>query len=73
MRPDSISQAFERVCKAAGIEGMAFHDLRHEATSQMLEKGLALMEVAAIMGHKTLPMLKWYTHLKADNPVENLG
>jgi integrase len=33
MRPDSISQAFERVCKAAGIEGLTFHDLRHEATS----------------------------------------
>ena len=24
MRPDSISQAFERVCKAAGIEGLTF-------------------------------------------------
>ena len=28
MRPDSISQAFERVCKTAGIEGLTFHDLR---------------------------------------------
>jgi len=25
MRPDSISQAFERVCKAAGVEGLTFH------------------------------------------------
>ncbi|MHB1514081.1 site-specific integrase, partial [Acidiferrobacter sp.] len=39
MRPDSISQAFERVCKAAGIEGLTFHDLRHEATSRLFEQG----------------------------------
>ena len=54
IRADSISQAFERVCKAAGIEGLTFHDLRHEATSRLFEKGLNPMEVAAITGHKTL-------------------
>ena len=57
MRPDSISQAFERVCKAAGIKGLTFHDLRHEATSRLFEKGLGLMEVASITGHKTMQML----------------
>jgi integrase len=73
MRPDSISQAFERVCKAADIEGLTFHDLRHEATSRLFEKGLNPMEVAAITGHKTLQMLKRYTHLKAKDLVERLG
>nr|WP_205736194.1 site-specific integrase [Acidiferrobacter sp. SPIII_3] len=53
MRPDSISQAFERVCKAAGITGLTFHDLRHEAASRLSEKGFGAMEVAAITGHKT--------------------
>ena len=67
MRPDSISQAFERVCKAAGIEGLTFHDLRHEATSRLFEKGLNPMQVAAITGHKTLQMLKRYTHLRAED------
>ena len=73
MRPDSISQAFERVCKVAGIEGLTFHDLRHEATSRLFEKGLNPMEVAAITGHKTLQMLKRYTHLKAKDLVGRLG
>ena len=72
IRPDSISQAFERVCKAAGIEGLTFHDLRHEATSRLFEKGLNPMEVAAITGHKTLQMLKRYTHLKAKDLVDRL-
>jgi integrase len=73
LRPDSISQAFERVCKAANIEGLTFHDLRHEATSRLFEKGLNPMEVAAITGHKTLQMLKRYTHLRAEDLVGRLG
>ncbi len=73
MRPDSISQAFERVCKAAGITGLTFHDLRHEATSRLFEKGLNPMQVAAITGHKTLQMLKRYTHLRAEDLVGMLG
>ena len=73
MRPDSISQAFERVCTATGIEGLTFHDLRHEATSRLFEKGLGLMEVASITGHKTVQMLKRYTHLRAEDLVGRLG
>ena len=65
MRPESMSQAFERVCKAAGVEGMTFHDLRHEAASRLFEKGLNPMQAAAITGHKTQQMLKRYTHLRA--------
>ena len=77
---DAISQAslwperpIERVCQAAGIGGLTFHDLRHEATSRLFEKGLNPMEVAAITGHKTLQMLKRYTHLKAKDLVGRLG
>ena len=73
MKPDSISQAFERVCLSAGVEGLTFHDLRHEATSRLFEKGLNPMEVAAITGHKTLQMLKRYTHLRAEDLVGRLG
>ncbi len=50
-----MGQAFERVCKAANIEGLTFHDLRHEATSGLFEKGLNPMQVAAIHGMR-IPM-----------------
>lgn len=63
----SISQAFARVCKRAGINGLRFHDLRHEATSRFFERGLNMMEVAAITGHKSLSMLRRYTHLRAED------
>ena len=63
---DSIGKAFRRVTDRAGIEDLRFHDLRHEATSRLFEKGLQLMEVSAITGHKDLTMLKRYTHLDAE-------
>ncbi len=47
------------------LTGLRFHDLRHEDTSRLFEKGLNPMEVATITGHKTLQMLKRYTHSPA--------
>ena len=54
------------------LVNMTFHDLRHEATSRFFEKGLNPIQVAAITGHKTLQMLKRYTHLKAEDLAELL-
>jgi integrase len=71
----SMSQAFDRACEPhrANISELRFHDLRHEATSRLFEKGLNVMEVAAITGHKTLDMLKRYTHLRAEDLAKKLG
>jgi len=53
-----------------GIKDLHFHDLRHEAISRLFELStLDIMEVAAISGHKSLAMLKRYTHLKAQRLV----
>ena len=70
--PHTMTRAFERACKRAKISDLTFHDLRHEATSRFFEKGLNPMQVAAITGHKTLQMLKRYTHLKAEDLAEML-
>jgi len=72
LEPHSVSQAFRRACKRAGIENLHFHDLRHEATSRFFEKGLNTMEVSAITGHKDLRMLKRYTHIRAEALVSRL-
>ena len=55
------------------LRDLRFHDLRHEATSRLFAKGLNPMEVAAITGHKTLQMLKRYTHLRAEDLAGRLG
>jgi integrase len=74
LQGESMSQAFERAClpHRANIANLRFHDLRHEATSRLFEKGLNVMEVATITGHKTLDMLKRYTHLKAEDLAKRL-
>jgi len=41
---------------------LRFHDLRHEALSRLSDKGLNVMEIAHISGHRTLTMLRRYTH-----------
>lgn len=49
------------------------HDQRHESASRLFETGrFNTMEVAAITGHKTLQMLKRYTHLKASELAKKL-
>lgn len=59
---------------AAFLVDLRFHDLRHEATSRLFERGVFdSMEVASITGHKTLQMLKRYTHLRAEDLAKKLG
>ncbi|MGE7812097.1 integrase [Pseudomonas sivasensis] len=70
---NTISNYFPRACASAGIEGLRLHDLRHEATSRFFERGFNMMEVASITGHKTLSILKRYTHLKPEILAEKLG
>ena len=70
---DTLHQSYVRSCKRAAIEGLTFHDLRHEATSRLFEKGFNPMEVSAITGHKTLQMLKRYTHLRAEDLAKRMG
>ena len=68
-----VSHTFIAATQKARIEGLHFHDLRHEATNRFFEKGQNPMQVSAITGHKTLQMLKRYTHLRAEDPAKMLG
>jgi integrase len=71
--PDGFVHTFQRATAKAGIADLTFHDLRHEATSRFFERGLDVMQVAAITGHKSLSMLKRYTHLRAEDLAKRLG
>jgi len=68
----ACTRAFMRAADRAGVENFHFHDLRHEATSRLFEKGLNVMEAASITGHKDLRMLQRYTHLDASKLAEKL-
>lgn len=60
---DGMRASYFKALKKVGIEGLTFHDLRHEATSRLCERGLPIMTVQAITGHKSTQMLKRYTHI----------
>lgn len=60
---DGMRASYAKAIKRAGIVGLTFHDLRHEATSRLCEKGIPIMTVQAITGHKSTQMLKRYTHI----------
>ena len=70
--PHAVSVAFSRAVTRAGIPNLHFHDLRHESVSRLFEKGLNSMEVASVSGHRTMSMLKRYTHLRIESLAQRL-
>ena len=52
--------------KAAGIKRFRFHDLRHTCASYLAQNGASLLEIADVMGHRQLAMVKRYAHLTTD-------
>lgn len=58
--------------KVAGIQNFHWHDLRHTAASYLTMAGVSLVEVATILGHKTLSMVARYSHL-ADSHIVTTG
>ncbi len=55
---EAIKKAYIRAVRRGGLEDLHIHDLRHEATTRLFERGLNIMEVARITGHKDLRMLR---------------
>jgi integrase len=71
--PRTLSAAVVRARRRLGIEDLRLHDLRHEATSSLFEKGLSPIEVSTMTGHKTLNTLKRYTHPRVMDIAKKLG
>lgn len=71
-RPYAFSKVWNDLKKELGMADLHFHDLRHEAVSRLVEGGLSDQEVSAISGHKSMQMLKRYTHLRAEDLVDKL-
>lgn len=54
---------WEKVKDIAGLEDFTFHDLRHTAAAYLAMSGASLLEIAEILGHRTLDMVRRYAHL----------
>jgi integrase len=63
----SISTAFTKACKRAGIEDFVFHDLRHTFITNKCDEGHHNFRIMAATGHKTMSCFKrYYTSRRED-------
>lgn len=69
-RPVHIETAWKKALNEAGIEDFRFHDLRHSAASYLAMNGATLAEIAEVLGHKTLQMVKRYAHISEQHTAK---
>ena len=60
---ETLKQAYQRAVQRAGITNFTFHDLRHDALTQLSKRGLSVLELRAISGHTTANMLQRYVSI----------
>lgn len=59
-------EAWERICKAAQLDGVRIHDLRHTAGSWLARLGANEAVRQKALGHQTPQMAARYSHLELD-------
>jgi integrase len=64
-----FDQYWQKALTAADIDNFRFHDLRHTTASMLAAQGASLLEIADVLGHKTLAMVKRYSHLAQSHKV----
>ena len=70
--PVAIRRPWGGAVQAANIQDFKFHDLRHSTASYLAMNGASLVEIADILGHKTLQMVKRYAHLSEQHTSDVL-
>lgn len=69
-RPLNIEGPWREALRTAKVEDFRFHDLRHSAASYLAMSGATAPEIAAVLGHKTLQMVKRYAHISDQHTTE---
>jgi integrase len=64
IRPDTLSQGFARICRAAGVTGVSMHTLRHFSASMLIASGREVRTIAGRSGHSDASTtLRVYAHM----------
>lgn len=63
IEPAQLSMKFIRACRAAGVEGVSFHTLRHTFASQLKMAGADLDDIRRLLGHGDMRMVQRYAHV----------
>jgi integrase len=70
-QPTDLKKSWLNALAKAEIDNFHWHDLRHCTASYLAMNGASLAEIAEVLGHKTLSMVKRYAHL-SDGHVSNV-
>jgi integrase len=62
----SWRSAWRSLTRLAGFEGLRFHDLRHQAITELAEAGMPDATIMAIAGHVDRTMMEHYSHTRLD-------
>ncbi len=64
MRQNTISKRFNQYCKAAGIEGVTFHSLRHTHATELVKAGIHFKIIQSRLGHSSFAItMDTYSHI----------
>lgn len=69
-RPEAFywfDQHWAEALKQAKLKNFRFHDLRHTSASYLAQRGASAVEIAEVLGHKSLSMVRRYSHLAVDH------
>lgn len=64
---------FTSAVRLGGIADFHWHDLRHTFATRLRQRGVALEDIADLLGHKTLAMTKRYAHVSMHRLHEAIG
>lgn len=67
---------FNKAREAAGMPWLHFHDLRHSAATAMIENGVEVYTVGAVLGHKSQASTKRYAHhstARLESAINKIG
>ena len=70
--PVNLWESWRYARLRAGIKDFRFHALRHSAASYLAMNGASLAEIAEVLGHKTLAMVKRYAHLSEQHTARGV-
>lgn len=67
----ALDKEIKRTAKAAGLQPIRVHDLRHSHASMLIEMGFAPLEIADRLGHESVKTtLDTYSHLYPDKDLQ---
>lgn len=71
LTPAILDALFRKAKKNAGIEGLTFHDTRHEAITRLAQK-LDVLDLARMVGHTNINQLRVYYNPTAEDIASRL-